>query len=599
MMVVQDALYIASREEFKDLFHIIEKKDDSYVIKHFMYVIITGAFSCGHNMGLMIGTLLYIRDQAPEIHKKTSLQEAIVSMSVAGAILGAVLGGSMKDKFGRKRTIMASDILIFFGTLLLVCAPVPWLWPIVVGRILVGLGLGIASMTVSLYISETSPVRIRGALVSLYGLAIIGGQFFAEVLAYLIYSDNMVVVHCLFGVAGIPMMYHFLWMLGQPESPVWLYRKGREEEAINVLKGLCLAEELDVEIDALKLSVKAAGESSIDAGNIVAKVKDAWDTPVVRKGLAVGIGVQIFQQLVGINAVMHYGPTIVQFAGIASSSKALALSLITSGLNAVGTITCMSIAHKYGRKKMMIISMIGIISCLGGLSVAFKISDAHAPIVNRFETARFGNGTCPVYLTTPNTASWDCRLCLDASSGCAFCFDSTNLYHAGACIAIDSTSKAVCHSQGKSELFTQGCPSNAPMVAIIFLVLFIISYSFGMGTVPWIVNSEIYPLQHRGICQGMATMANWISSLIVIQTFLTLTKAFGPRTFLIYAGFSTMGMLYIVWIVPETKGLLLEEVEEVLEAGNMFHSWKKPWPLEERAKLLPSKPYSNRLLQLS
>lgn len=107
-------------------------------------------------------------------------------MAVAGAIIGAAVGGWINDRFGRKRSIILADIVFFFGAIVMAIAPAPWV--IIIGRILVGLGVGMASMTSPLYISEASPARIRGALVSTNGLLITGGQF----LSYLI---NLVFTH--------------------------------------------------------------------------------------------------------------------------------------------------------------------------------------------------------------------------------------------------------------------------------------------------------------------------------------------------------------------------------------------------------------------
>lgn len=116
--------------------------------------------------------------------------------------------------------------------------------------------------------------------------------------------------------------------------------------------------------------------------------------------------------------------------------------------------------------------------------------------------------------------------------------------------------------------FKDGCPSKFGILAVILLGLYIIVYSPGMGTVPWIVNSEIYPLRYRGIGGGIAAVANWTSNLIVSLTFLTLTEALGSAgTFLLFAGFSTIGLVAIYFLVPETKGLQFEEVEKMLEHG--------------------------------
>lgn len=107
-------------------------------------------------------------------------QEAIVSMAVAGAIIGAAIGGWLNDKYGRRSAILVADFLFFVGAILMAAAPNPP--ALIVGRVFVGLGVGIASMTSPLYISEMSPAKIRGALVSTNGFLITGGQF----LSYLI-----------------------------------------------------------------------------------------------------------------------------------------------------------------------------------------------------------------------------------------------------------------------------------------------------------------------------------------------------------------------------------------------------------------------------
>lgn len=110
----------------------------------------------------------------------TYAQETIVSTAVAGAIVGAAVGGLINDKYGRKKSILLADILFFIGAIVMAASVAPWM--IIIGRVFVGLGVGMASMTSPLYISEASPARIRGALVSTNGLLITGGQF----LSYLI-----------------------------------------------------------------------------------------------------------------------------------------------------------------------------------------------------------------------------------------------------------------------------------------------------------------------------------------------------------------------------------------------------------------------------
>ncbi|KAL0388936.1 UNVERIFIED_CONTAM: Inositol transporter 4 [Sesamum radiatum] len=172
-----------------------------------------GGLLFGYDTGVISGALLYIREDFPVVDKKTWLQETIVSMAVAGAIFGAAIGGWMNDRFGRKISIMVADLLFFAGAIIMAAAPAPWM--IILGRVFVGLGVGMASMTAPLYISEASPHRIRGALVSTNGFLITGGQF----LSYLI---NLAFTHVtgtwrwMLGVAGLPAVIQFILMLSLP-----------------------------------------------------------------------------------------------------------------------------------------------------------------------------------------------------------------------------------------------------------------------------------------------------------------------------------------------------------------------------------------------
>ncbi|XP_034908750.1 inositol transporter 4 [Populus alba] len=523
-----------------------------------------GGLLFGYDTGVISGALLYIRDDFEDVDKNTWMQETIVSMAVAGAIIGAAFGGYMNDRWGRRVAILGADIVFFLGAIVMAAAPNPWV--IIIGRILVGLGVGMASMTAPLYISEASPARIRGALVSTNGLMITGGQF----LSYLInlaFTKAPGTWRWMVGVAGIPALVQFVLMLSLPESPRWLYRKDRVDEARAILEKIYTAHEVEDELNALKLSVDAekADEAALGEG-MIAKVKSALKNRVVRRGLYAGITVQVAQQFVGINTVMYYAPTIVQFAGFASNSVALSLSLITSGLNAVGSVVSMCFVDRYGRRRLMLVSMIGIIFFLVILSVVFMEAASHAPKISGIESAHFGsNSSCSAYLTATDAPRWSCMTCLKAD--CAFCSNAASEFHPGACLDSSKVVRGECRAENR-VFFEKGCPSKFGFLAVILLGLYIISYSPGMGTVPWIVNSEIYPLRYRGVGGGIAAVANWCSNLIVSESYLSLTEALGAGgTFFVFAGISTISLIFIYFLVPETKGLQFEEVEKLLEDG--------------------------------
>ncbi|CAA6657896.1 unnamed protein product [Spirodela intermedia] len=520
-----------------------------------------GGLLFGYDTGVISGALLYIRDDFPSVDRKTWLQESIVSMAVAGAIAGAAVGGFANDKFGRRSSILAADLLFFVGAAAMAAAPSPSL--LVVGRVLVGLGVGMASMTAPLYISESSPARIRGALVSTNGFLITGASSCPTSSTWLSPRHTAApgTWRWMLGIAGVPALVQFVLMVFLPESPRWLYRKGREEEAETILRRIYPAHEVDGELQDLKDSVQA-------------EIREEGSR---RKGLVAGVGLQVFQQFVGINTVMYYSPTIVQLAGFASNQTALLLSLITSGLNALGSVVSIYFIDRTGRKKLLIISLCGVIASLAVLSAVFHETTASSPQVGGRETAHFSAYTCPDYQSDiSKKKNWDCMRCLKASSpDCGFCASAANKLHPGACLVANATVKGLCHGEDRLW-YTRGCPSSYGWLALIGLALYIIFFSPGMGTAPWIRN-----------LRRIAATANWVSNLIVAQSFLTLTEAIGTSlTFMIFGLISVVALIFVLICVPETKGLPIEEVENMLERRSLnFRFWersKKPEKMKKK-----------------
>ena len=201
--------------------------------------------------------------------------------------------------------------------------------------------------------------------------------------------------------------------------------QNREEEARAILEKIYPSELVEEEMNALHSSIEEEkADQEAMGSNIFQRVNQAVKNDVVRRGLYAGVTVQVVQQFVGINTVMYYSPSIVQFAGFASKKTALALSLITSGLNAVGSVISMMFVDRKGRRSLMIISLIGIITCLVALSVVFFQVASHAPLIDRLESNSFGrNATCPAYLRQQSPSSWNCMDCLKGTE-CAFCTNS-------------------------------------------------------------------------------------------------------------------------------------------------------------------------------
>ncbi|KAL2339259.1 hypothetical protein Fmac_013705 [Flemingia macrophylla] len=411
-----------------------------------------GGLLFGYDTGVISGALLYIREDFEEVDKKTWLQETIVSMAVAGAIIGAAFGGWINDKLGRKKSILISDVVFFLGAVVMAAAPAPW------------------------FASHRRPV---------------------PVLPYQFGIHKAIATHLVF--------------------------QGKVEEAKDILLKIYRPGEVEEEMRAMEESVKIEKEEE------------------------------------ELNGLMSFGEKLKGAFTNDAVRRAIALSLITSGLNAVGTIMSMIFIDRYGRRRLLLVSIVGIIVCLVITSVIFFEAASHAPSISNRDSLNFGaNSTCHAYTSAPNFSSWNCMQCLHAE--CAFCANSDSHFLPGACLAAEKSIRGVCRTKQR-VWFSKGCPSKIGLLAVIVLGVYILAYAPGMGTVPWVLNSELYPLKYRGIGGGIAAVSNWCANLIVSESFLSMTETLGTAgTFLLFAGFSVVALLAIYALVPETKGLHFEEL---------------------------------------
>lgn len=201
------------------------------------------------------------------------------------------------------------------------------------------------------------------------------------------------------------------------------------------MRKIYAANEVEDEIEALhesvEMEIKQAAANKVSMGEML-------KTKSVRRGLCAGMGLQAFQQFVGINTVMYYSPTIVQFAGFASNKTAILLSLITAGLNAFGSILSIYFIDKTGRKKLALISLVGVAGSLGLLTAAFRLTETHSPKISPIATTHF-NQTCTSYASAMDVGSWDCMQCLKSKPACGFCAMQTD--------------KVTCHYSHYKQVF--------------------------------------------------------------------------------------------------------------------------------------------------
>ncbi|CAM6030932.1 unnamed protein product [Sphagnum balticum] len=317
-----------------------------------------GAILFGYHLGVVNGALEYIAKDLG-FAADPILQGWVVSSTLAGATVGSFTGGSLADKIGCRRTFQLDAIPLLIGTLL--SANAAGFQAMVIGRILVGFGIGVSSGVVPLYISEVSPTEIRGALGSVNQLSICVGILLA-LLAGLPLVSNPAWWRSMFVIATIPTVLLFLGMVYSPESPRWLYKQGRIAEAETSARRLWGTAKLESALADLKESNSDAGASE-DAG---------WGdlfSRRYRKVVGVGMSLFLFQQFAGINAVVYFSTNVFRSAGIASD---VAASALVGAANVIGTAVASSLMDKQGRKKLLITSFTGMAASMLLLALALS-----------------------------------------------------------------------------------------------------------------------------------------------------------------------------------------------------------------------------------
>jgi len=434
-----------------------------------------------------------------------------VASALIGTIVGAVAAGRPADALGRRTTLVLIAVLYFVSA---VGSALAWDWySLVFFRFLGGLGVGGASVVSPMYIAEIAPARLRGRLVAVTQFNIVLGILLAQFSNFLIAQFDLGAAEWrwMFGVEAVPAAAFFFLLFLVPRSPRWLVANNAMDEARSVLaKAGTDTGNVEAELEEIQKSLHFERQA----------LREPFFQRKYSKPILLAFAIAMFNQLSGINAILYYAPRIFAMSG-AGESSALLQAVAVGVTNLVFTILAMAVIDHFGRKKLMIVGSIGYILSLAAVAGTFYACSAEFGAVAEATDALKSAQEAAGGVVTP--AVTDARAALRAAM-------------AGA--------------------------ATGGTVVLISLMVFIASHAFGQGAVIWVFISEIFPNRVRARGQALGSLTHWAFNAAISWTFPVIAAASGGHVFAFYAAMMVLQLLWVLTLMPETKGVPLEHIQK-------------------------------------
>lgn len=314
-----------------------------------------GGILYGFDVGIIAAALLFVRNT---FALSTHLEEIVVSVVPAGTMVGAIVGGILSDRLGRRVTLLWSGVIFIVGSIL---APLsPNVGALIAARSLLGFAIGFTSVTAPVYVSELSPPQLRGTLIGMYQFALTLGIVFANLVGYWFAAAQS--WRLMFATGVLPALVFLALVFTVPESPRWLFIKDRTEEGEQVLLSYTDARGAQLLLDDIHLATELGQNQERWTALFAAKA---------RRGIVIAVGFVVLQQLCGINTVIYYGPQIFALAGLDSNQHAIFASVLVSVMNMLATVIALFLVDRIGRKPLLYAGVGGMLASLLVLAFTF------------------------------------------------------------------------------------------------------------------------------------------------------------------------------------------------------------------------------------
>jgi MFS transporter, SP family, arabinose:H+ symporter len=473
-----------------------------------------------------------------------------MAAALYGTVLGSLLGGLPTDRLGRKRTLTCIGALYILSAI--GCA---FAWDVTsfaAARFIGGLGIGISTVAAPLYISEISPPAYRGRLAGMFQFNIVFGILvaFASNAALAKIGENA--WRWMLGVAALPSLLYTIMCFGLPESPRWLIgRKGDRAAGLNVLKL--------IEPGATPAQLEAHADEILAASSERAVSSHFWSWKL-RVPMLLAFLIAFFNQLSGINAILYFAPRIF---GLTGSENALGQSVGIGFTNLAFTFVGLWLIDRLGRRTLLFIGSFGYILSLGLCAVAFftwapqfKAASAAVDVKSAVDS-----------LGTANPARI-AKLTRDLEEKKQALVAATAVAASGAqpvAFAPDAKLEAVKATANTALQQASQAAGSGGLMVLVCIFAFIAAHAVGQGAVIWVFISEIFPNRHRAEGQALGSATHWVFAALLTTFFPLMMAALAPG--FVFCIFCSMMVLQLVWVktmVPETKGVPLEQMQKRL-----------------------------------
>ncbi len=475
-----------------------------------------------------------------------------------GTVIGAMFGGYPAAKYGRKKTLIVIGFLYFVSAIGSGIAPD--VWSFIVARCIGGLGVGAATVASPMFISEISPANDRGKLAGMFQFNIVFGilvAFFSNWIFGNILSSE-IAWRWMLGIEAVPALAYTIMSFTLPESPRWLItHAGKREEGAEIFRQINPAAG-DEEIETLVNEVEKTVQDKT-------KTATFW-TARLKIPILLAFLIAFFNQFSGINIILYFAPRLLGLAGL---QDALLASVSLGVTNLIFTFVGLWLIDKLGRRSLLYIGSLGYIISLGICAWAFlstptlQVTSAAKDVIDSADMViKADSGE--IYLSAQDKAAAIKDYAENKASLVAI---SQEEWYRGSAVEIKAgaTPEEVMAIAKECQDETGSLLGATSTIVLICLIGFIAAHAVGQGAVIWVFISEIFPNDHRAAGQALGSSTHWICAAALTTLFPIAQGMFKPG--ILFGFFCFMMCLQLLWVkfmVPETKGITLEGMEKKL-----------------------------------